>query len=65
MSLDKQMLLPVGGLKEALRLDDDAVPEDKVGGVGMCALRDDIGKLSLLVDLLSLYVFDLCSDAVL
>ena len=62
---DKQVLLPVGGFKEALCLDDDAVAQNKVGGVGMRTLRDGEGKLLLLIDLLSLNGFDLCCNAVL
>lgn len=65
LRFDKQVLLPIGCLKEALCLDDDAVVQDEVGGVGMCTLRNGVGKLLLLVDLFLLNGFDLCCNAVL
>lgn len=61
----KQVLLAVGGVKDALCLDDDAVPQDEVGGVGVGARRDGVGKRVPLIDLFVFYGFDLACNAVL
>lgn len=63
--LYEQMFLAVGGVKDALCLDDDAVPQDEVRGVGVGALRDGVGKRVPLIDLFVLDGFDLACDAVL
>ena len=65
MLFDEQMLLSVGGLKDTLCLNDDAVPKDEVGGVGVGALRDGVGKCVPLIDLFVFNCFDLACDAVL
>mgnify|MGYP000927152086 FL=1 len=62
---DKQVLLAVGGVKDALCLDDDAVAQDEVGGVGVGARRDGVGKRVPLIDLFVFNGFDLACDAVL
>ena len=62
---DKQVLLAVGGVKDALCLDDDAVGEDEVGGVGVGARRDGVGNRVPLIDLFVFNGFDLACDAVL
>ena len=62
---DKQVLLAVGGVKDALCLDDDTVPQDEVGGVGMGARWDGVGKHVPLIDLFVFNGFDLACDAVL
>ena len=62
---DKQMLLAVGGVKDALCLDDDAVRQEEVGGVGVGARGDCIGKRVPLIDLFVFNGFDLACDAVL
>ena len=63
--LYEQMFLAVGGVKDALCLDDDAVPQDEVGGVGVGARGDGVGKCVPLIDLFFFYGFDLACDAVL
>lgn len=63
--LNKQVFLAVGGVKDALCLDDDAVPQDEVGGVGVGARWDGVGKCVPLIDLFVFYGFDLACDAVL
>ena len=62
---DEDVLLSVGGVKDALCLDDDAVPQDEVGGVGVDARRDGVGKCVPLIDLFVFYGFDLACNAVL
>ena len=62
---DKQVLLSVGGVKDALCLDDDAVAQDEVGGVGVGARGDGVGKRVPLIDLFVFNGFDLACDAVL
>ena len=62
---DEQVFLAVGGLKDALCLDDDAVPQDEVGGVGVGARRDGVGKRVPLIDLFVSDGFDLACNAVL
>ena len=62
---DEQMLLAVGGVKDALCLDDDAVPQNEVGGVGVGTRGDGVGKRVPLIDLFVFCAFDLACDAVL
>ena len=62
---DKQVLLSVSGLKDALCLDDDAVGEDEVGGVCVGARGDGVGKRVPLIDLCVFDGFDLACNAVL
>ena len=62
---DKQVLLSVGGVKDALCLDDDAVGEDEVGGVCVGARGDGVGKRVPLIDLCVFYGFDLACNTVL
>lgn len=62
---DEQVFLAVGGVEDALCLDDDAVGEDEVGGVCVGARGDGVGKRVPLIDLCVLYGFDLACDAVL
>ena len=62
---DEDVLLAVGGVKDALCLNDDAVRQEEVGGVGVGARGDGIGKCVPLIDLFVLYGFDLACDAVL
>ena len=62
---DKQVLLAVGGLKDAFCLDDDAVVQDEVGGVGVGARGDGVGKRVPLIDLFVFNGFDLACNAIL
>ena len=62
---DEQVFLAVGGVKDALCLDDDAVPQDEVGGVGVGARGDGVGKRVSLIDLCVFDGFDLACNAVL
>ena len=62
---DEDVLLAVGGVKDALCLDDDAVPQDEVRGVGVGARGDGVGKRVPLIDLFVFNGFDLACDAVL
>ena len=62
---DEQVFLAVGGLKDALCLDDDAVPQDEVRGVCVGPRGDGVGKRVPLIDLFVFNGFDLACDAVL
>ena len=62
---DEDVLLAVGGVKDALCLDDDAVAQDEVGGVGVGTRGDGVGKRVPLIDLFVFNGFDLACDAVL
>ena len=62
---DEDVLLAVGGVKDALCLDDDAVTQDEVWGVGVGARGDGVGKRVPLIDLFVFNGFDLACDAVL
>jgi hypothetical protein len=62
---DEDVLLSVGGVKDALCLDDDAVGENEVGGVCVGARGDGVGKRVPLIDLCVFDGFDLACNAVL
>ena len=62
---NQQVFLPVGCVEDALCLDDDAVGEDEVGGVGVGARGDGVGKRVPLIDLCVFNGFDLACNAVL
>lgn len=62
---DEDVLLAVGGVKDTLCLDDDAVAQDEVGGVGVGARGDGVGKYVSLIDLFVFNGVDLACDAVL
>ena len=62
---NQQVFLAVGGVEDALCLDDDAVGEDEVGGVCVGARGDGVGKRVPLIDLCVFDGFDLACNAVL
>jgi hypothetical protein len=62
---NQQVFLAVGGVEDALCLDDDAVGENEVGGVCVGARGDGVGKRVPLIDLFVFNGFDLACNAVL